>query len=216
MIPLIIVSNQIEKQEEYIKKFILDNSVRTYNIYNIRAVKTEITIDQIRSIKTAIITQSNEMRLFICYAFDNANLEAQNAFLKTLEEKQAQNFFLLLVHNPERVIPTIRSRSKIVLLDSAQEHTIIRKQSQAFFDGLKTSTGYAFLADPVVANINREDAELFIDEFIHYLRGKLRENKKNAVDVIKKSFQVKQLLQSNNLNPQLSVDSLLIYLKKSS
>lgn len=214
MIPLIIVSSELEKQEVYVKEFIQANSVRSYNVYNIKAHKTEITIDQIRSIKKEIITQTNEMRLFVCYAFDNANLEAQNAFLKTLEEKHEQNYFLLLVHNFERVIPTIRSRSKIVLLEPAHTAIAIRKESLTFFEQIQSAPGFAFLADPVIQNITREDAELLMDEFITYMRNTLRLNKKNAGAVIKKSFQLKQLLQSNNLNPQLAIDSLLIYFKK--
>lgn len=216
MIPLIVVSRQPEKLEEYIQKFIKDNAIRTYNIYSIKPLKTEITIDQIRSITHEIITQASEMRLFVCYSFDNANLEAQNAFLKTLEEKHIQNHFILLASNAERIIPTIRSRSKIIPLDSHHDTIHIRPETLNLLNRVESSAGYEFLSDPVIQNITREDAELFIDECIVYLRGELRGNKKNIGLVIKKSLQYKQLLQSNNLNPQLTIDNMLIFLKRKS
>lgn len=214
MIPLIVASRIQEKQEEFIKDFIREHAIRSYNIYIIKPIKTEVTIEQIRSIIREVITQVSEPRLFICYSFDNANLEAQNAFLKTLEEKHVQNRFILLASNVERILPTIRSRSKLMLLDSQNNLIAIRPETEAFFAELEKTKGYQFLSESVIQNLSREDAELFIDEFIIYLRNILRKGKKNASPIIKKTLELKRLLQNNNLNPQLTIDTLLIFFKK--
>ncbi len=75
-----------------------------------------ITIDQIRELiewsaskpqiaatKIAIINPANAM-----------NLHAANAFLKTLEEPNPDTLFLLLTHQLNLILPTIRSRCHIV------------------------------------------------------------------------------------------------------
>lgn len=214
MIPLIVISRTLEKQEEYIQKFTAEHSIRSYNIYRIKPLKTEVTIEQIRSITHEVITQTQEPRLFICYSFDNANIEAQNAFLKTLEEKHLQNYFILLAANNERIIATIRSRSNIIQIDPHGSNFEIRPETEAFLTRVYSANGYEFLSDEVIQNISREEAEIFIDEFILYMRKLLRNGKANVIKIIKKSFQSKQLLQNNNLNPQLTIDNLLIYSKK--
>lgn len=214
MIPLIIVSKTQAKQEEFIKDFIQKHGIRSYNVYSIKPLKTEVTIEQIRSIIHEVITKVNEPRLFICYSFDKASLEAQNAFLKTLEEKHVQNRFILLVSNAERILPTIRSRSNIIILDPHSNLITIKPETNALLDELEKTKGYGFLSESVIQNISREDAELFIDELIVYLRNKLRTGKKHVSPVIKKSLELKSLLQNNNLNPQLTIDTLLIFLKK--
>ncbi len=214
MIPQIIISQELNKQEEYLRRFIADNAVRSYNVYTIKPVKVEITIEQVRSIKQEIITQASETRLFVCYSFDNANLEAQNAFLKTLEEKHIQNYFILFARNAERILPTVRSRSKVQFLDTYQNDPLIRPETEDFLNRVESSASYEFLSDARILNITREDAEIFVDEFLIYLRKKLRENHPKAGQVIRKSLEYKQLLQNNNLNPQLTIDNLLIYFKK--
>src|SRR3546814_16161283 len=52
---------------------------------------------------------------FICAA-DEMNLNAENALLKILEEPPAHSLFLLVSHQPGRLLPTIRSRCRMLSL----------------------------------------------------------------------------------------------------
>lgn len=76
-----------------------------------------ITIDQIRRIKEEIIYPPHEKdRIF--YLFLDADLmgrEAQNAFLKTLEEPPPYITFILISSHPELLLPTVRSRTHRVI-----------------------------------------------------------------------------------------------------
>ncbi len=212
MIPQIIVSSKNDKLDKYVSDFIAQNGIASYYVYKIAPLKTEITIDQIRSIKNEIITKINDKRLFVCYLFDSANLEAQNAFLKTLEEKNEQNIFLLLAKNSERILPTIRSRAKVIHLDNDNVQQM--PNTRLLFSQLESVTDYSFLSHPDILNITRENAELLFDEFVYYLRNSIKIGDKRTVDIIKKVLQTKNLLLSNNLNPQLAVDSVFIFFKK--
>lgn len=52
----------------------------------------------------------------IIYDADRMKTEAQNAFLKTLEEPPPNTFLILVTGNPSELLPTIRSRCQSILL----------------------------------------------------------------------------------------------------
>ncbi|QFR32432.1 DNA polymerase III subunit delta' [Ancylobacter sp. TS-1] len=55
-------------------------------------------------------------RVCIVDTLDEMNAQGANALLKTLEEPPARSLFLLVSHAPGRLLPTIRSRCRSVLL----------------------------------------------------------------------------------------------------
>ncbi len=71
-----------------------------------------ITVDQIRASNRLAheSSQLNGYRVFIIEPADMMNESASNALLKTLEEPGEKCLFLLVTHNQERLLPTIRSR----------------------------------------------------------------------------------------------------------
>jgi len=78
--------------------------------------KKEITVDKIRKIadfsnQTSAI--SDDKFILIDSACE-LNKAASNALLKILEEPRPNNFLILISHNLNRVLPTIRSRCQIV------------------------------------------------------------------------------------------------------
>lgn len=76
------------------------------------SVKKEIGVEQIRRVSADAVILPNEGRrkVYIILEADTMNLYAQNAALKLLEESPAQAMFLLCVSNPDRLLPTVRSR----------------------------------------------------------------------------------------------------------
>jgi DNA polymerase-3 subunit delta' len=78
--------------------------------------KREIVVDKIRKIadflnQTAAISPS---KFIIIDSACELNKSASNALLKILEEPHANNFLILISHNLNRVLPTIKSRCQIV------------------------------------------------------------------------------------------------------
>ena len=68
---------------------------------------------------------------------------AQNAFLKSLEEPPQYGVFLLLTDNPEKLLPTIRSRSITLQLTALPEDTLRRALQDRFPDAAETAVDAA-------------------------------------------------------------------------
>lgn len=78
--------------------------------------KREIGVDKIRQIadfanQTAAISPN---KFIIIDSACELNKSSSNALLKILEEPRANNFLILVAHNLNRVLPTIRSRCQVI------------------------------------------------------------------------------------------------------
>ncbi|MGB3469461.1 MAG: DNA polymerase III subunit [Erythrobacter sp.] len=75
-----------------------------------------IKIDQIREMERRLHTRPTlgSRRAIIVLPAEDMNKSAANALLKSLEEPPAGTFFLLVAHRPSRLLPTIRSRCRIL------------------------------------------------------------------------------------------------------
>ncbi|MEO7655928.1 MAG: DNA polymerase III subunit delta' [Sphingomicrobium sp.] len=73
-----------------------------------------ISVDQIRKLGSffASTTSLSPWRAVVIDSVDDLEREGANALLKMLEEPPANSLFLLVAHNPGRLLPTIRSRCR--------------------------------------------------------------------------------------------------------
>jgi len=77
--------------------------------------KTGISIEQVRDLYTATRSKSGgKKRVWIIESADTMSRDAQNAFLKLLEEPPADVLFILCVSDEYALLPTIRSRTQVV------------------------------------------------------------------------------------------------------
>ena len=95
-----------------------------------RAKKSEITIDDIRSgIQFLSLTSANQnWRVLVIDSADEMNENAANALLKLLEEPPAHTVIFLTSHNMGKLLPTIRSRCRQIMvspLDNVQMRAFI-------------------------------------------------------------------------------------------
>jgi hypothetical protein len=74
----------------------------------------DISVDGIRSLKTFFqqTAHGEEYRIALIDAVDDLSLSAANALLKILEEPPAKCLLLLVCHQGQSVLPTIRSRCR--------------------------------------------------------------------------------------------------------
>lgn len=109
--------------------------------------KAGISIEQIRELYAATRAKSAERRVWIIEDSDHLSLEAQNAFLKLLEEPPAHVTFILSARDENRLLPTIRSRSRLFYCRPVQGvDTKIFLQHQGLTDA-HTITQLIFLAE---------------------------------------------------------------------
>lgn len=213
MTPIILISHDEKAIADHINVYIDKEKILPYLVFTIRPLKEEITIDQIRQLKKDLIIHSPQIRVFVLYSFDKAGLEVQNALLKTLEESSQRNQFILTVANFEKIIPTVKSRSKAVYLNKNYFIPNANKKTEELINLVKDSDKLNFLSDGLVTGIDREKALDLFDELILYFKSRLETEGLRAVHVLKKILKIKELLENNNLNPQLTVDNLLIFIK---
>jgi DNA polymerase-3 subunit delta' len=85
-----------------------------------------ITIDQVRGVirRLHLSLSLGDWRVIIVDAVDDLETDGANALLKTLEEPPAQTLFLLVSHSPGRLLPTIRSRCRILRFQPV-EHDVM-------------------------------------------------------------------------------------------
>ena len=78
--------------------------------------KRNITVDQVRAMQRRLVTRPTlgARRAVIFDAADMLEPASANALLKSLEEPPQGTFFLLVVHQPGRLLPTIRSRCQVL------------------------------------------------------------------------------------------------------
>ncbi len=75
-----------------------------------------IRVDQIRGMQKRLTTRPTlgSRRVVIVNPADDMEVSASNALLKSLEEPPQGTFFLLIAHRPARLLPTIRSRCRLL------------------------------------------------------------------------------------------------------
>jgi len=93
-----------------------ESDKRTIGIEQIRALSEALAMKAYRGgAKAAVIEPAEAM-----------TPAAANALLKTLEEPAEQTYLFLISHQPDRLLPTIRSRCQGLAVAAPPEHEIVR------------------------------------------------------------------------------------------
>jgi DNA polymerase-3 subunit delta' len=103
--------------------FVLQRAVDQRN----KRLKTEIAVDDARAAQGFLARTSGAggWRIAIVDAADDLNSESANALLKVVEEPPKQSIFLIVCHQPGRLLRTIRSRCLHLPLEPLNlEHTL--------------------------------------------------------------------------------------------
>lgn len=99
------------------------------DIINIKIGKNKksIGIDEIKNVikEVNIKPYEGDKKVIIIYNADFITVEAQNAFLKTIEEPPKGIFIIMLCENLENILETIKSRCQIYKLNHLNENEMI-------------------------------------------------------------------------------------------
>ncbi len=92
-----------------------------------------ITVDQVRGLGRLFATAPSfsPWRVVIVDAADDMEQPGANALLKLLEEPPANSLFLLVSHAPAQLLPTIRSRCRVLRFDHLGETDMTAAVRQA-------------------------------------------------------------------------------------
>ncbi len=152
--------------------------------------KRNISVDQVREMIRRLATKPTmgDRRAIIIDPADDMEKGAVNALLKALEEPPAGTYFLLLAHQPGRLLPTIRSRCRILRFAALDEHeldAVIRRDipeadadtRRAAIDAAQGSPGIALsFVEHDLGSIHRLMMQILREGDAEYdLRGSLAE-----------------------------------------
>lgn len=96
--------------------------------------KRNISVDQIRTMQQRLTTRPTmgSRRAIIIDPADDLEKGASNALLKSLEEPPVGSYFILVTHRPGRLLPTIRSRCRVLRfprLDAEQIDEVLQREA---------------------------------------------------------------------------------------
>ena len=212
MVPIILISNSSKKTNLFIKDFCRKNKVLDRFIFAIKPLLKEFSIEQIREIKRNIIYNFSDLQLYTLYDFDSASFEAQNAFLKTLEEHQQTIQFMMVVKNAYKLADTILSRSKLVNLTAGDEISINKDLAQLLGRFLVSGDLKILVDNELQAKKVSNPSELFRD-IVYFFRQRLAVDPKST-RILREVLSTKYLVENNNVDPQAGIDHLLLYIRQ--
>lgn len=130
----------------------------------------QITIDQMREMMREIQLKPAEAhyKIAVVVAADRLNVQAANAFLKTLEEPPSRSVLILLSTEPSRLLETILSRCLRVNFSGdggrelSEAETAWLEKFTALATGQKTLMGRYLLADAILQKLT--EIRTYVDE----------------------------------------------------
>lgn len=80
---------------------------------------TEIRVDEVRRASGLFqqAARAGGYRICILDSAEDLNRNSANALLKLIEEPPARSLFMVIAHHPAQVMPTLRSRCRLLMLD---------------------------------------------------------------------------------------------------
>ncbi len=123
--------------------------------------KKTVSVDLIRQARSDIYIRPNEAdrKIYLFPRAQDMGIPSQNALLKVLEEPPSYGVFILLTDNPEKLLPTVRSRCTELALQPLPE-SLLRKtlqndfpeaDSEAISAAIQRSGGYLGQARQLLA-----------------------------------------------------------------
>lgn len=151
--------------------------------------KGVITVDVIRRLYAMTKTIETGKRLIVIDYAERMGVQAQNAFLKLLEEPGVNTHFILLTHTASKLLPTIRSRVQMT-----EVHPISLAQSEQLIDELRVTNAqkraqllFIAVGLPAQLTVLANDEKLFdaraqmIRDARTYLQGSMYDRLKLAL-----------------------------------
>ncbi|WP_163846458.1 DNA polymerase III subunit delta' [Pseudooceanicola aestuarii] len=113
-----------------------------------KRLRAEITVEEARKLKSFLSLSAADggRRVVIVDAADELNTSAANALLKLLEEPPARTTLLLVAHNPSGLLPTIRSRCRVLRLSPLTPADMAAALDQAGIAAQDTTPALSALA----------------------------------------------------------------------
>lgn len=139
--------------------------------------KKTVTVDLMRQARADAFIRPNEAayKIYVIPRAQDMRLEAQNALLKILEEPPEYAVFLLLTDNPNKMLPTIRSRCTALNLNALPEETLRSALHREFPEAaketlesaLERSGGFLGQAKALMTQAESPQTKQFVEVYLN-------------------------------------------------
>jgi len=119
-----IIVGKPKKTDQLLNRILASLGIKKTNNPDLLFINSPtIGIDQIREAKKFLSLKNwqGKFRVIVITAAENMTVEAQNSFLKTLEELRPNHLIFLTAPNQNTLLPTITSRCQIVTLSPKKQ-----------------------------------------------------------------------------------------------
>jgi DNA polymerase III delta prime subunit len=206
-----IILGTIEKTKEKALEIINENNISKFDVSTFTFEKS-VGIADIKLLQKNIFLKplKSEKKLIVLEMFLGASTDAQNAFLKILEEPPASTIILILVNTLDFVLPTILSRCN--LLDLSQKKKLENSENyKKILDNLLSQK-----ENPLILAQNYGKDKQIALEFLENLIIVTEENliNNNSLGKILKNLQKSySLIKSTNVNVRFTLENLFLNFK---
>lgn len=174
------------------EKIILDNS---YKFFSLETARLLISLGNQK--KERLIVLINEAHKF--------SVQAQNIFLKTIEEIPTPTIFIFVTHQLTKILPTIRSRSFLVrfsLVDSGETFKFLQSQGYSENEIKLAMFFYPFQPGKALSLLENKTKLKLLEKFFNMSI----EDRLLLLEEIKKYFSLKDFLELFLLFKRKNVD----------
>ena len=211
MLPILLVCRDQNKINSYIKKLQKKEGISDDSIIKLEPQKNKFSINQIKEIKKSLAYNVGHPRLYVLLNFDSSSYEAQNAFLKTLEEHSPLVHFLIVVSQYYSLVPTLVSRSKIYVVQDTENAA--KPELISELDNFIKNKDLKILGNKVFQAKGKKNPIEILDGMIFYFKGRFEKDIKTT-DVLRELMTFRSFVLYNNVDPQNAIDHVLIYIYK--
>ncbi len=181
-----------------------------------------ISISQIRELNKNLLFKPLRAPLRVAFIEEAQllTLEAQNAFLKTLEEPPEKVVIILCTRDPQQILVTLVSRCRLIMLAQKPEIELLEKEEKEFTEillNLFTSDLGQKFSWAEKLGPNKEEALLQLDKMAvvgRTLMLKLLQQEKNVYpkakkyhNFLKQTEKIKNFVRAN-VNPRFALENL--------
>lgn len=201
-----------DKTDTYIKSFICDKFIKSYNVYHFEG---RIKIADIRELQKKITFKKDDADSVLCIFSGDITIEAQNALLKTLEEVPKNTYIIITSDKKESLLPTILSRCTIMNLGNftvaiPQDFMeIIRKN---LLSNYSVGTALLLAQECGKSDNNKENIDTLLLSLRALALQELTEGKdprklKKIISLTKELLRLYPLITVNNINYRLALEN---------
>lgn len=178
----------------------------------------EISIAKIREVQNFLAYKSYNggFKIVIVGHAHLMNQEAQNCFLKALEEPKGKTLIILISSKPEMLLPTIFSRCQLVKFfgkpeitaeKKAEENKILQKMLPVLESSLAEKFKYAKSLD-----FEKQNLSQILEVLEKHFRRQMLEGSINSRRVLQLIDEINYKITTTNASPKLALEVLLMQL----